>query len=108
MDFQARSGSELAFDANSSSRTSPRYVSMTFISAAQTGTGCPRLSSTRGARVPFGEAFGAGAVVAMPRANRRCSTDGGPRQLGGWVPVAQTASVEPPPQAARAAHRGNW
>ena len=107
-DLQACPGPEFAFDeANSSSRTSPRYVSMTFTSAAQTGTDCPRLSSTNGS--PSGDAFGAGAAcpaeVAMRRPDRRCSRAGGPRQLRGSVPVARMVSVATSAGRVRSASR---
>ena len=91
--LQACSGSEAAFDeANSSSRASPRYVSMTFTSAAQIGTGCPRLSPTRGS--PSGDALRGGAArPAAPRAGRSRPSGGGPRQLGSSMPGPRTVSV---------------
>ena len=70
--FQARSGSELAFDdANSSSRTSPRYVSMTFTSACANRHWLPKIVEHQSPS-PSGDAFGAGAAASSRERHTAC------------------------------------
>jgi hypothetical protein len=65
---------------------------MTAASATRIGTGCPRLSRTRGS--PSGDTLRGGAArPAAPRAYRCRPSDGGPRQLRGSTPVPRAVSV---------------